>query len=81
MFRMAEVNCEHCMEYLILWHGKKTDYENAARKIRKLKKLIREQKEQIQQIQRMSRKQRKQLNKLNELLEMQDTLLHFMCHN
>ena len=76
---MAE--CEHCMEYLVLWHDKKTEHGNAARKIRKLKQIIRIQKEQLQGLKTLNKKQKKQLKKLNKLLDMQDALLTVFVHN
>ena len=78
---MTEVNCENCLEYLVMWHEKKTDYENAARKIRKLKSMIRQFKNQVQQLKLADKKKRKKLKKLNELLEMQDALLTFFSNN
>ena len=78
---MADAPCEYCVEHLVMWHEKKTDYENAARKIRKLKSIIRDQKIQLEQFKRMDKKKRKQLKKLNELLEMQDALLTFFAQN
>ena len=78
---MTEVNCEHCMEYLVMWHEKKTDHENATQKIRKLKSMIRQLKDQVQQLKLSDKKKRKQLKKLNQLLEMQDALLTFFAAN
>lgn len=69
------MNCEHCMEYLVMWQEQKTDYENAARKIRKLKSIIRSRKVEFQQLKKLDKKHRKQIKKLEELIDMQDALL------
>ena len=69
------------MEYLVLWQEKKTDYENAARKIRTLKQITRRRKEQVQQFKQLDKKQKKQIKKLEELLEMQETLLTFFVNS
>ena len=78
---MPKIDCEHCMEYLVMWQEKKTDYENAARKIRTLKSITRNRKQQLQKLKKLDRKQKKQIKKLEQLLEMQEALLTFFVNS
>ena len=72
---MTKPDCEQCIAYVVQWHEKKTDYENAAKKIRRLKAIIKRLKSQTKELGRETRQQRRRLTRLNALLELQDGLL------